>query len=187
MIPLGSYEVLLQAASQQQKTAILSAAAVDEMPVDWSFRWSELWELTDFDCQGIAKLSVDGRIWGLIRYGWYPYPGQPAFLEIEQVEASPFSRGILPNRPLRPIGRWLIWYAIQTAFQLRLGTDDDTLVILTALASDFDYYRDVIQMECLGPLTIAPGEEGYVFRFTSAIAASFCQRQQRQWGMPRSL
>lgn len=187
MIHIGSYEVSVQTADGQQKAAVLSSASVEEMPDAWWFSWPELWNITDFDCQNIVKLSVDGRVWGLIRYGLYPFPGQPIFLEVEHVEANPLSRGILANRRVQPIGKWLIWYAVQTAFQRALNADDDTLVILTALASDFDYYRNSIQMECLGPLTIAPGEEGYVFRLTSTAAASFCRQQERQWGRPRSI
>lgn len=187
MIQNGSYEIHVQTADGQQKTAILSPASIGDMPDVWWFSWPELWSLTDFDCQNIIKLSVDGQVWGLLRYGLYPYPGQPVFLEVEQIEANPLSRGIIANRRIRPIGKWLIWYAIQIAFQNSLSVDDDTLVILTALASDFDYYRNSIQMECLGPLTIAPGEEGYVFRLTSTAAAGFCRRLEEQWGIPHRI
>lgn len=133
-------------------------------------------------CQNIVKLVYEEQVWGLVRYGLYPYPGTPRFLEIEQLEANPASRGEAALRLIEPIGKWLIWYATQVGLQSCEGEANDTLIALESLESAFLYYRDIVQMQYLGPTTIAPGEDGYVFRFTRKEAAAFCRRQENQWG-----
>lgn len=62
--------------------------------------------------------------------------------------------------------------------------EEQTLVFLISLAEAVRYYRDRIQMEYLEPVTVAPGEDGYAFRFTRAAAQAFCRRQAAQWGDP---
>ncbi|MFQ4143653.1 hypothetical protein [Chlorogloeopsis sp. ULAP02] len=85
MTSIGSYEVKVRLKSRIEQVAFLSPAKVDDMPTNWSFDWSGLWQRTDFECQNIVKLVYAGQIWGLVRYGLYPYPGSPEFLEIEQL------------------------------------------------------------------------------------------------------
>lgn len=40
-------------------------------------------------------------------------------------------------------------------------------------------------MEQLESITIAPGEDGYGFRFLRTAATAFCQRHESQWEEPR--
>lgn len=40
-------------------------------------------------------------------------------------------------------------------------------------------------MEYLGAVTIAPGEDGYAFRFLPKAAASFCNQQESLRGVPK--
>ncbi len=59
---------------------MLSSAKKNDMPTNWSFNWLNLWQNTDFECQNIVKLVYKDKVWGLVRYGLYPYPGSPKFL-----------------------------------------------------------------------------------------------------------
>lgn len=183
----NSYLVPILTRSGKQNASLLTARKQD-MPINWDFAWSELWEQTDFDCQNIIKLVYADQIFGLIRYGVYPYPYQdkPLYLEIEQVETNPVSRGKTDDRIIQPIGKWLIWYATKVSLQECTGTPNSTLVVLTAKDREslLEYYRDTIQMEYLMPDTIAPGEEGHVFTFSREAAEAFCTRQEQQSGVP---
>jgi hypothetical protein len=184
LISIGSYQVKIQTQSGEEKLAVLCPATAEDMPNNWTCAWSSFWQNTDFNCQGIIKLVYVDQIWGLVRYGLYPYPGVPKFLEIENLEAHPRSRGELTKRSLSPIGKWLIWYCINVALQCCTVTENAPLVILVSLENAMSYYRDVIQMEYCGSTTIAPGEDGYAFRFSPTAAAAFCQRHENEWGIP---
>ncbi|MBD2041312.1 hypothetical protein [Microcoleus sp. FACHB-672] len=184
MTSIGSYHVKVQIQAGGDRFASLSPAREADMPADWSFDWLGLWQNTDFECQNIVKLVYLNQVWGLARYGLYPYPGLPRFLEIEQLEANPTSRGEMTDRPIIPIGKWLIWYSIKVGLQYCLVATNEPLIILVSLKSAVSYYRDVIMMEYLEPVTIAPGEDGYAFRFSSTAAAAFCQRHENEWGVP---
>lgn len=189
MTNLGCYQVSIQADSTIRQTALLAPAREEDLPTDWEFSWRELWQKTDFDCQGIVKLVYSEQVWGLVRFGLYPYSEppelvEPQFLEIEQLEAHPTSRGTSASRSVAPIGKWLIWYATRLSLRLCSGGSNDTPVFLVALLEAIDYYRDIIQMQDLGSTTIGPGEDGYAFKFSRAEAEAFCRRQESQWGVP---
>lgn len=102
---IGSYHVTVQVQSLKKHFALLAPATADDMLVNWTFDWSALWQNTDFECQGITKLVYAEQVWGLVRHGLYPYPGSPTFLEIEQLEANPVSRGETAQRLIEPIGK----------------------------------------------------------------------------------
>lgn len=178
-------KVRLQSAGEE--FAVLTPANVEDMPNDWTFDWPGLWQRADFDCQSIVKLLYSGKVWGLVRYGLYPYPGSPKFLEIEQLEANPTSRGESTQRLLVPIGKWLIWYSTKVGLHYCSEAGNEPLIVLVSLPDAVAYYRDIVKMECVGSATIAPGEEGYAFRFSRTAADVFCQRQESKWGVPTLL
>jgi hypothetical protein len=184
---IGSYQVKVQLQSAGEDYAMLAPARVEDMPNDWSFDWPGLWQRADFDCQSIVKLVYSDQIWGLVRYGLYPYPGTPKFLEIEQLEANPTSRGESTERLLVPIGKWLIWYSTKVGLQYCMEAANAPLIVLASLPGAVGYYRDIVKMECLGSVTIAPGEEGYAFRFLRTAATDFCQGHESEWGVPTFL
>lgn len=186
MTTIGSYQVNVTIESVGQQLALLSPAKKQDMPTNWTFNWRVLWENTDFECQNIIKLSYGNQVWGLIKYGVYPYPGEPSFVEIEQLEANPTSRGGLEKRFIEPIGKWLIWYAVKVGIQFCLILPETPLIILVSLNDAVSYYRDKIQMEYLGTATIAPGEDGYAFRFFQREAINFCQQHESIYGVPES-
>jgi hypothetical protein len=169
------------------KTALSELAQEHDMPNGWDFSWPELWSKTNFEYQCIVKLTYEDTLWGLARYSIYPgYNGQN-LVEIEHLEANPNSRSQVENRLVEPIGKWLVWYAIQVALELGLTDSDSTLIALASVPESFDYYRDVLEMDYLGPAPSAPGEDGYAFRFTRAGAVAFCAKQEQEWGIPRKI
>jgi hypothetical protein len=182
---IGSYQIQVQIESTVQETAFLSSATIEDMPSDWDFDWLNLWRNTSFECQNIIKLVYQGTVWGLVRYGLYPYPGSPNYLEIEHIEAHPTSRGEVAQRLIEPIGKWLIWYATKVALKSCQTEADDPLIILEALETSVAYYRDKVEMEYLGFSRSTPGEDLYGFRFSRKAAAIFCQRQENEWGIPK--
>jgi hypothetical protein len=182
---IGSYQVKVQIESTVEETAFLSFATIEDMPTDWDFDWLSLWQNTSFECQNIIKLVYEGEVWGLVRYGLYPYPGFPKYLEIEHIEAHPTSRGEVAERFIEPIGKWLIWYAIKVGLKSCQTEPDDPLVILSAVEKAVAYYRNKVEMEYVGVAPSAPGEDLYGFRFSRKAAAVFCQRQEREWGVPQ--
>jgi len=68
---IGSYQVKVQLQSAGEQLAVLSPATEEDMPNDWTFNWSSLWQRTDFDCQNIVKLVYSGQVWGLVRFVHY--------------------------------------------------------------------------------------------------------------------
>ncbi|MDZ8055379.1 MAG: hypothetical protein RMX68_028400 [Aulosira sp. ZfuVER01] len=182
MTTIGSYQVKVRIKSTTDEIAFLSPAKANDMPTDWSCSWLNFWNNANFECENIVKLVYEGKIWGLVHYGLYPYPGYPKFLEIEHIEAHPTSRGDKAERLIEPIGKWLIWYATKVGLEFCQTQADDPLVILEALDTAVSYYRDKVQMEYLGFTRSTPGEDLYGFRFSRTAAAEFCQRHKSQWG-----
>jgi hypothetical protein len=179
--------------------AVLESAVESDMPQNWQCNWPVIWQNSDFACQLIVKLSVDRTLWGLIRYGLYPYPfltDKAAFLNIENLEAHPsrrpddivYSRS-QPSPPtaftVTPVGQWLIWHACDMA--LHFCTNDQPLITLVALSGAVDYYRDVIGMNFAGVASAAPGEDGYAFTFGKSEAKAFRDRIQTQYGQARRI
>ncbi len=182
---LNSYEISIQTNSSETELALLTPATESDMPVNWTCAWKNIWDKMDSDCQSIIKLVYQNQIWGLMRYGIYPYPGTPNNVVIEHLEANPISQGQVINRLVKPIGKWLIWYAIQGALEACNIDNDDSLVVLISVEDAFDYYRDTIRMEYVGDVTLAPGEDGYVFRFTKKQAITYSQKHESLWGRGR--
>jgi hypothetical protein len=179
MVDIGSCSVLVQPHSKHDTdVATIHPAVKSAMPSNWSCSWPQLWEKTDFNCQSIIQFTYQEQALGFLRYGLYPYPGKPVFLEVENLETTP------NNRLVEPVGRWLLWYATKASLIFCSATGDNALVILVSLTSAVRYYEEKVQMELVGSVTIAPGEDGYAFKFSRAAAQGFCQRQEQQWGTP---
>lgn len=170
--------------------AQLAPATEQDIPSEgWRCSWGDILEETDPDCQGFVKMEFEGEVFGLIRYGLYPYPGTPGFLEIENVEANPssiiYANGspVVRERLVKPVGSWLIWYATKVALHL-VTADQDVLVVLVAKEHAVDFYRNVIKMNYQGATNIAPGEDGYVFTLSREQAECFCSEQEVKYGLP---
>lgn len=151
----------------------------------WTFDWRGFWTKADFDCEAIVKLSYQREVLGLIRFALYPYPfpdDAPEYLEILHLQCVSRDR-----RLVKPVGFWLIWYAVKIGLKYCVGEDDRTLVRLDSVEEAIPYYRDKVKMEGLGWTEIAPGEQGYAFRFTEEEAEAFCQRLEQYYGSPVQL
>ena len=184
MVDISSYQVQITTKTDGEQEAILSPATAIDMQSNWTCSWQDIWQYTEFDRENIIKLEYQQQVWGLMKYSLYPYPGSPEALEIEHLEAHPASRGEESNRYLEPIGKWLIWYATQIGLRYCSGGVSDTLIFLKSVDSAFDYYRDTIEMDYVGATNLAPGEDGYVFKFSREQAAEFCRRQEQEWRSP---
>jgi hypothetical protein len=185
---------------EQPVTAFLGPALEQDLPEDWECDWRYIWQRTDFECQAIIKISVEGNLWGLMRYGLYPYPFKkpklrPEFLLLENLEAHParqpsekyaFKKGppSPPNPYINPVGKWLIWYACQTALE-SCNLETEPLIALEAKPDAVDYYRDIIGMTMIDTVTSSFGEDSYAFSLNRNPAEDFCTRQRTEYGDPR--
>lgn len=165
--------------------AQLQSLGEEELPADWGFAWAELKKNTSSECQGIVQIRMNGQCLGLVRFGLYPYPGISQYVEIEHLEVHPYAKGKLVDRLAKPVGMWLIWYVTNIGLSYCVSSNDESLIFLVSFEESFEYYRDKIGMECLGSVTIAPGEEGFAFRFLPADAKKFCQRVEAKYGEPK--
>jgi hypothetical protein len=143
---IGSYQVKVLIESNTEEVAFISPATIDDMPTNWSCNWLNICNETAFYCQNIVKLVYRNKIWGLIKYSLYPYTypdlNPPIYLEINNLEAHPTSRGDVATRLIEPIGKWLIWYATKVAFKFCQVTPVESFVWLESLDKAVPYYRD---------------------------------------------
>lgn len=182
MILLNLFKVSVSTPSGQEY-AELSSATLDDLPDDWDFAWRELGEQVDPEYQALAKLVLNNECLGFIKFGLYPEPGNFKFVDIEQVEANPLSRGKMTGRLASPVGFWLLWYAIKTGLEYCDPNPGEPFVLVLSYEDAFDYYRDEVGMKYLGPVTISPTEDGYSFRFLTEEAKEFCQRIEFEYGI----
>ncbi|MGK7944240.1 MAG: hypothetical protein AB4058_07210 [Microcystaceae cyanobacterium] len=183
------YEVTVIAQSGELVKAYLEEARQEDLlnlyQEDWTFNWLGFWHNTDFDCEGIIKLSYQEKILGLIRFGLYPYPylnNVIEYLEILHLEGIQRQQ-----RLVKPVGFWLIWYVTKIALKYCGGGTMEEIVVLDSVEEAMSYYQDKVKMESIGWTTIAPGEEGYAFKFTRSTAQQFCTRIETRYGIPRNV
>ncbi|MDF5721366.1 MAG: hypothetical protein PUP91_12990 [Rhizonema sp. PD37] len=168
---------------QEPMDAILEPALEEDMPDNWTFIWREIWSKTNFEYQKIIKFSYQGSILGLIRYAVYLSENDiPYLLEVLHLESVPTNKKLV-----EPIGKWLLWYAIRTGLKFCTPEENGALISLDSVEDAIAYYRDIIKMEAIGWVTIAPGEDGYAFQFTVAGARDFCERQTSTYALPRRI
>jgi hypothetical protein len=184
-----SYKVNVFDIENRKKIAHISPATKDEIinlnRKIWCCKWLNFWEYADWDCEGIVKLTLENNILGLIHFALYPYPflnNKPEYLEILHIECLTGDK-----RLVNPVGFWLIWYVCQIAINNCQGDNKEGIILLDALEQAIGYYRDKVMMESIGWKTIAPGEEGYAFRFTQKSAKKFCTRIQRKYGTSENI
>ncbi|MFO5491600.1 MAG: hypothetical protein ACLBM6_03415 [Cuspidothrix sp.] len=185
MTNIGSYVIPVTTVTKIPTKAILEPAQKKDMPVsgEWEFAWQELWDKTDFENQDIVKITYDGILSGLIRFAVYSTEdGIPYLLEVLHLECLRQNK-----RSIEPLGRWLLWYVVQIGLTLSTVAENDPLIQLDSVEDAIEYYRDVVKMEPLGWVTIAPGEDGYAFQFTRKCAEVFCQTQTNCYGYPTKI
>ena len=184
---LPKYRVKSLDRSNNVVDAFLEEALEIDMPSmsqkGWRCNWQEFWKNTDFACEAIIKLHYQERLLGLIRFGLYPYPcdNKPEFVYISNIETNQ------RERLISPVGFWLIWYAVNVGLKICTGDVNQSLVLLDSVESAFSYYQEKVKMEYIRPITIAPGEDGYAFRFSIERATNYRNRIQQQYGIPELL
>jgi hypothetical protein len=172
--------------------AELKKANQEDMPSlkkgECRFDWESFWKKCDFTYQNIVMLNFEGKCLGLVHFvildnsieesdELHEYQDEYIFVEhLERLSKIP--------KDLKPVGFWLIWYVVQLALQKCTGNDKGTIVLLDSIEESISYYDEQVKMEGLGWTTIAPGEDGYAFRFTKEGAENFCRRIEQKYGSP---
>lgn len=178
---ISSCYVPVHDSSNDKKNALISPATKQDIPTNWQCDWENIWNQTQFECESIMKFSYEEQVLGLIKFGFYPYTGEGIqdfkFMEILNLECVPKD-----TRLVNPVGSWLIWHAAVMASIVCKPDPDEGLILLTSVKDSISYYRDKLGMDEIGWVTIAPGEDGYAFRFTKEGAAKFCRRQESDYG-----
>jgi len=193
------------------KSATMEEAHQGDMPNGWQFDWQSFWESSVNDSTDvIIKFVYAGSILGLVRYTLYNtcYAEDKDGniiesdtynqVEILHLETHPSYRHGNPNRMVRPIGIWLVYYVCTVALSMCLSSTSELasessdlaqppLVVLSALEEAVDYYKNVIQMELRGTTSGGPGEDDlHVFTFSREAAIEFCDKHTRSvhsnWG-----
>jgi hypothetical protein len=170
--------------------AVLDAAQEKDMYLEqWMFRWRETWDSIvthNHDFFGFTKLSVDGETLGLIKVGILPIctlsSPDMKYLQIFILET-------IPSKTVRPVGKWLIWYACHLAGILCTGNDKGSIVEVHSAMHTAFYYNNRIGMEDLGYFQPPEGQEisrkFVTFGFNRQQAKNFCEQLQEQYGKPR--
>jgi hypothetical protein len=144
--------------------------------------WETLWKNTDFNCEALVKLTYQGKIQGLVKFGLFPphtAPDEmPQFMEILNIESI-----ARKDKIISPAGLWLIWYVVEMCLKVGCSGDSQgSILVLVSLESAISYYRDKVKMEGLQWVTISPYEEGYAFRFSKDQAIEFLYGTQAEYG-----
>ncbi|NJN72189.1 MAG: hypothetical protein HC799_04915 [Limnothrix sp. RL_2_0] len=176
-----SVQVNILSRSGQTDSAIISKAEQKDMPRNWQCEWGQLFQNTDeLYYESLVKIECQGSLLGLMKYALYPdAPEQVEFLEINNLEALPQAQ-----RQVDPVGRWLIWYACNIAINYCPQEPSSQILFLNSVEQAFAFYEDKIRMEYIEPVTLAPGEDGYAFRFNRRKAEQFCKQQEVTYGCP---
>jgi hypothetical protein len=182
-LPTYSVEIIIDGLSGIAYLTEADESDIAEISLlpDFQCDWSALWRNTDFECEALVKLTYQGKIQGVVKFGLYPYPapdGMPKFIEILNIESISGQ-----NRVTSPIGWWLIWYVVNLCFKVACSGDSKgSILVLVSLKPAIPYYRDKVKMEGLQWTTISPYEEGYAFRFSKDQAVDFIIRTRTKYG-----
>lgn len=157
------------------------------------FQWEQIWKKTCFGWEGIVKLTHEENVLGLMQFALQPEKEpedaqfipvkQPGFLEIVYLEACQGTE----NRLIDPVGKWLVWYAVQIAFRYCEGSSNSTILGLFSKPGACDYYRNQLKMEDGSFTTLQQGIETIPFKFTRERAEDFCEQLYNEYGKPISI
>jgi len=182
MVPhIGKYLVPVKTKGASSQLAMLAPASIDDMPEDWNFPWVDIWKASNREGLIVIKMVFEDKIWGLVEYGIFP-PKKNELVLITHIETNPLSRGKIPNRLVKPVGQWLIWYCVKVGLHYCSGIEKRLL--LFAKAGIFDYYYRIIGMHHDKTVDLSPGEKVHAFEFSEASALKYSQSLESECGMP---
>jgi len=186
MVPnIGKYEVPIQTnislKTSLKTMATIGPASANDMPTNWTYPWTDFWNANSIEGLTIIKMFRGEDLLGLVQYGLFPTARNPSFLAIDRIEANPDTRHGKPSRLVEPIGKWLIWYCIETS--LKYCSGDEKLLFLFSTNESFDYYNKIIGMEYKDAVNFHPGEV-HAFSLSKIHALQYKQKQEECWGIP---
>ncbi len=191
---IGTYQVSVVRNTGQLDSATLKPAeAKDMLFPSLTFQWQQIWQQTWFGWEGIVKLTYDNHSMGLMQFAIQPEAEpeddqlipvkQPGFLEVIFLEAVKNTE----ERLIDPIGKWLLWYAVQVAFEYCEGSRNGSILGLLSKPEACSYYGDKIGME-YGNFTITPqGSNTTPFKFNREQAEQFCEQLYAEYGYPERI
>jgi hypothetical protein len=188
---IGTWRVPVIRQKLQADIAILGPAeSIDMSAPYFHFHWEQIWHKTLFGWEGIVKLTHEERVLGLMQFALQPDQEpeddqfipikQPGFLEVVYLEACQGTE----DRLIDPVGKWLLWYAVQIAFRYCEGSSNGSILGLFSRSEACDYYRNQLQMEYGSFTTLQQSIETTPFKFTRARAEDYCERLYREYGKP---
>lgn len=195
-----TYRVLVKTKESAPINGIVGPISKERLPTDWDFEWPYIWDRTDFSGQAIIALSVEGAVWGVVKFGLYPCGDtdiSPEVMVVEQLEAHPSrnkNRSPFLSKPppspepyIDPVGRWLMWYACQIALDNCQPEEEKPLIVLDAAFDAVDYYIDIIGMKMTDDSVSSSGEDSYGFSFDTDEAEDFWAMQHVSFGKPQRI
>ncbi|WP_017653168.1 hypothetical protein [Fortiea contorta] len=114
---IGAYHVPVKIEGEKVKNALLSPAQLSDMPKNWTYPWTEIWNNNRTERLTIVKMSVESELWGLVQYGIFP-KNNPSIVVIDNLETNPLCRGKKTIRLVEPVGKWLIWYCVNVELKI---------------------------------------------------------------------
>jgi hypothetical protein len=164
---------------------------IEDLQDPWIFNWlsAYIWSAeVGSPFFSFVKISLNEEILGLMQISVYPKfrpislctNEDPQLINIHMIETLSKRR----EKTVKPIGKWLLWYACKSAEIMCSGNDEGSIVELNSGNHTTSYYGDKLGMENMGESFSA--FEGFTrFRFTRQKAMEFCQQLQDRYGKPR--
>jgi hypothetical protein len=188
---IGEWRVPVVHQKSQIDNAIVGPAdAVDMSSSYFHFQWEQIWQKTCFGWEGIVKLIHEDNVLGLMQFALQPDQEpeddqfipvkQPGFLEVVYLEACKDREA----RLIDPIGKWLLWYAVQVAFRYCEGSSNGAILGLFSSSDACNFYQEKVKMERGGFSTSQQGIETTPFKFTKEGAEDFCEQLYNEYGNP---
>jgi hypothetical protein len=191
---IGSYTIpVVHRQNKERDNGLILPAERDDMSNSHlSFNWTGVWQSTWFGWEGIVKCVYQGSVKGLMQYAIQPTAEpedehfnprkQAGLVEIVYLETIQD----IEERLIDPVGYWLIWYAVQIGFKYCTGSNNGSILGLSAKPEACDYYKNKVRMEygnftASTPTTVTTKP----FRFTNHDANSYCERLYAKYGKPQ--
>jgi hypothetical protein len=193
LFSIGSRRVPVTTSDSQSHHVALSEASIIDFsalpPQKFGYPWKQIYSSLHNPYWGeIIKISNEGNIQGFIRYELLPQPEDIDPEDIEKLNHQLLEvkhlETVQTDRIGEPLGKWLLWYAIQVACVYCSGTANNKLVTLVAVPTSKSYYEKKIEMNYDQSVPLPDGTIGHAFSFSRECAEQFCRKQEIEHGIP---